>query len=66
MSLYISRSAQELQGDTAFQFRVHCEIDRAHPALTDELEDAIVRDRLANHGVLAAERGEISPSWTRA
>jgi hypothetical protein len=43
------RFAQELQRDFAMQMDVFGEIHHAHPARADVLDDAIVRDRGADH-----------------
>ena len=42
---------QELQGDEAMQPGVLGLVHDTHPATTEFLDDAVVRDGLANHGV---------------
>ena len=42
---------QELKGDKAVQPRVFGLVDNTHAAATELLDDAVVRDGLANHGV---------------
>jgi hypothetical protein len=43
---------QELQGDKAVQLYVLSLIDHTHPAATKLLDDPVVRDGLANHGIV--------------
>jgi hypothetical protein len=47
---------QKLQRDLATEGLVFRSIDRAHPALTQFGEDAIVRDGLADHDISAREK----------
>ena len=41
---------QELEGDETMQPRVFSFVDDAHPAAAQLLDDAVVRDGLADHG----------------
>jgi hypothetical protein len=42
-------SRKDLESDLAVELRVLGEIDLAHPALSELLEDAVVRERRADH-----------------
>ena len=42
---------QELEGNEAMQPRVLSLVDHAHPAATELLDDAVMRNGLADHGV---------------
>ena len=42
---------QELQGDEAMQPRVFGFVNHAHPAAAELLDDAVMRNGLADHGV---------------
>jgi hypothetical protein len=41
---------QELQGDKAVQFYILSLIDDTHPSAAEFLDDAVMRDSLADHG----------------
>jgi hypothetical protein len=40
---------QELQGDEALKLGILGLVDHSHPAATEFLDDAVVRDGLADH-----------------
>jgi hypothetical protein len=41
---------QELEGNKATELHIFCLVDNAHAAATKFLDDAVVRDGLADHG----------------
>ncbi len=41
---------QELEGDKATELHILSLVDHAHPATAEFLDDAVVRDGLADHG----------------
>ncbi len=43
---------QELQGDEAVQLHVLSLVDHTHAAAAELLDDAVVRDGLADHGIV--------------
>ena len=55
---------QELQRDKAAEFEVFSLVDHTHPAATEFLDDAVVRDGLADHlaRILRARKDQVNES----
>ena len=53
---------QELEGDKAAEFDVFGLVDDSHPATAELLDDAVVRDGLADHWaeILGPEIGQVN------
>jgi len=48
---------QELQSHKAVEFDVLCLVDNTHPAAAEFIDNAVVRDRLADHGATPCYAG---------
>ena len=65
-ALLILRAAQHLQGDGPPQLEVLGAKDLSHPAFTEPLRDAVVREDFPDHGGILVRRRRPPPAHNRA